>query len=107
MAPAMPSASRRSRVSSSPPLSARSRSEYSSGMTELRARVTDGRLILDEPTDLPEGTVLDLVVDDEGDDLDDAERASLDAAIARAWEQVQSQPAVPAEDVIADLRRRR
>lgn len=76
-------------------------------MTELRARVTGGRLILDEPTDLPEGTVLDLVVDDEGDDLDAAERASLDAAIVRAWEQVQSRSAIPAEDVLSDLRGRR
>ena len=35
----------------------------------LRAHVKDGYLRVDEPTTLPEGTVLDLVVDDEGDDL--------------------------------------
>jgi hypothetical protein len=34
---------------------------------------------------LPEGTTLNLVVDDEGDDLDDAERAALDAHLAAAW----------------------
>ncbi len=76
-------------------------------MSELRAKVTKGRLVLDEPTDLPDGTVLDLVVDDEGDDLDQAERAALDAAISRAWEQVKNGQAKPAADVLADLRDRR
>ena len=37
-----------------------------SDMTPLRARVQDGRLRLDQPTGLPEGTELDLVIDDEG-----------------------------------------
>ena len=41
----------------------------------LRARVENGRLVLDEPTTLPEGTVVDLVVDDGGDDLTDERRA--------------------------------
>ena len=41
-----------------------------------------GRLILDEPTDLPEGEVVDLVLLDDvlvkaNDDLDDAERQLL------------------------------
>lgn len=38
-------------------------------MSPLRARVEKGRIILDEPTTLPEGTVINLVADDEGDDL--------------------------------------
>jgi hypothetical protein len=48
-------------------------------------------LVVDEPTGLPEGTARDLVVDDEGDDLDDAERADKMR---------------PAAAVVADLRRR-
>jgi len=40
--------------------------------------------VADEPSTLPDGTVLDLVVDDEGDDLDEAERAALNESIARA-----------------------
>ncbi len=40
-------------------------------MSAHRAKVHGGRLVLDEPTALPEGSVLDLVLDDEGDDLDD------------------------------------
>ena len=54
-------------------------------MSHLRAKVVDGRLILDEPTSLPDGMTLDLVLDDEGDDLTPAERKVLDDAIARAW----------------------
>jgi len=38
-------------------------------MSPFRARVENGaRLVLDEPTTLPEATVVDLVADDEGDD---------------------------------------
>ena len=58
-------------------------------MLAIRARVRSGRLVLDEPTDLPEGTVLDLVVDDEGDDMDDAERAAL--ALAEAVTRIADQ----------------
>jgi hypothetical protein len=34
-------------------------------MTPLEARVKNGRLVLDEPTDLPEGDVVELVPRDE------------------------------------------
>jgi hypothetical protein len=62
-------------------------------MQPLRACVKNGRLVLDEPTDLPEGEVVyvqlvDSVVSDEQGDLDDHERAALhrelDASIAEA-----------------------
>jgi len=47
-------------------------------MQPLKAHVHNGRLVLDEPTDLPEGEVIYLSpVDasvDAGDDFDDAER---------------------------------
>ena len=72
----------------------------------VRAQVRNGRLIVDAPTMLPEGTVLDLVVDDEGDDLDPAERAARDAALLRAWEEARAGKGTPASKVIARLRRR-
>ncbi len=75
-------------------------------MSGLRARVHKGRLVVDEPTDLPEGTVLDLVVDDEGDDMDDAERAALDASIARALDAARAGKVRPAAEVVAELRRK-
>ena len=75
-------------------------------MSGIRAVVRNGRLVVDEPTGLPEGTVLDLVVDDEGDDLTEAERAALHAAIARSLDQFRAGHVVPAEQVIAELRRK-
>jgi hypothetical protein len=75
-------------------------------MSGLRARVHNGRLQLDEPTELPDGTVLDLVVDDEDDDLDDEEREARDEAISRAWESVLAGRGRPAEEVLAGLPRR-
>jgi hypothetical protein len=59
-------------------------------MSPLRARVENGRLVLHEPTTLPEGTVIELVADDEGDDLTDDERRLR-----------------PASDALDELRRRR
>lgn len=46
-------------------------------MSPLGARVEKGRLVLDEPTTLPDGTVVDLVADDEGADLTDEEPRAL------------------------------
>jgi hypothetical protein len=76
-------------------------------MTGFRARVQNGRLVIDEPTDLPEGTVLDLVVDDEGDNLTDEERAALHEAIEESLDDAKAGRGRPAADVIRDLRRRR
>lgn len=75
-------------------------------MPPIRARVRNGRLVVDEPTSLPEGTVLDLVVDDEGDHLDEAERAALDASITRAWASVQAGEGLTVDEVLADLTKR-
>lgn len=75
-------------------------------MSGVRARVENGRLVVNEPTSLPEGTILDLVLDDEGDDLDAADRAARDDAIERAWQQAQAGKGRPASEVLKDLRRR-
>jgi len=72
----------------------------------LRALVRHGHLVLDEPTSLPEGTVLDLVVDDEGDNLDDSERAALHGELSAAWESVRQGRVRPASDILNALRSR-
>jgi hypothetical protein len=46
------------------------------------AQVKNGRLTLDEPTDLPEGSVVPLEIADDWDDLDDEERAALHRELA-------------------------
>lgn len=76
-------------------------------MDKLRATVKKGRFVIDTPTTLPDGTVLDLVVDDEGDDLTEGERAALHAALERAAEDVKAGRVRSADEVINDLRRRR
>ena len=75
-------------------------------MTPLRARVENGRLLLDEPTALPDGTELDLVVDDEGDDLTEPERLALHETLARSWTSAQGGVLRSASNVIDELRRK-
>ncbi len=80
-------------------------------MQPLKARVQHGRLILDEPTDLPEGEVVELVPVDDilaqgGDYLDDEERERLHRSIERGLEDVKAGRTVSAETVIAELRAR-
>lgn len=80
---------------------------YSKPMSGLLARVEKGRLVLDEPTDLPEGTVITLVADDEGDDLTDEERRALHEALAESWQSVEAGRLQPASAILAELRQRR
>ena len=75
-------------------------------MAGLRARVHNGRLLVDEPTGLPEGTVLDLVVDDEGDELDEADRAALKEGLARSLESLAAGRGRPMRELLDDLGRR-
>jgi hypothetical protein len=75
-------------------------------MHTLRARVCNGRLILDEPTTPPHGMEIDVVANDEGDDLTDEERAALHDALSAAWASAEADR-VPAWDILDELRRRR
>lgn len=76
-------------------------------MFKLKGRVHHGRLTLDEPYDAPEGTEVDLAVIDDGDSLDDDERARLDAALLVGHEQIARGEVVPADEVLAKLRAKR
>ncbi|WP_143827890.1 hypothetical protein [Anaeromyxobacter sp. Fw109-5] len=80
-------------------------------MRALKAHVRGGRLVLDEPTDLPEGEDVELVPLDDvlasgGDYLDDDERRRLHESIERGVEDVRAGRTVDAEQVIAKLRAR-
>jgi hypothetical protein len=80
-------------------------------MQPLKAHVRNGRLVLDEPTDLPEGKEIELVpVDDVlasgGDYLDDEERERLHESIERGLADVKAGRTVDASDVIEGLRAR-
>ncbi len=80
-------------------------------MQPLKAQVHNGRLVLDEPTDLPEGEVVELVPLDEvlargGDYLDDEERKRLHESIERGIEDVKAGRTVEASKIIEKLRAR-
>lgn len=77
-----------------------------SDMSELKARVKNGRLVLDEATDLPEGTEVDLVPADWWDDLSDDDRRKLEDALARSERDVTAGRVKPAADVLQSLRLR-
>jgi len=66
----------------------------------------NGRLVLDEATDLPEGTEVDLVPADWWDDLADDDRRKLDDALARSEVDVVAGRVMPAGDVLRSLRSR-
>jgi hypothetical protein len=72
----------------------------------VHARVKNGRLLADEPTDLPEGTELELVPaypDDEAWELTPEQEAKVRESIAQA----KRGELIPAEDVLRELRSQR
>ena len=76
-------------------------------VSPFRARVENGRLILDEPTALPEGTVVDLVADDEGDCLTEDERRVLHEALEASWKSAEAGRLRPVSEILGELRHRR
>jgi hypothetical protein len=72
-------------------------------MKALKAQVRAGRLVLDEPTNLPEGAEVRVALVD-GDELDDTERAELHAAILAAEAELDAGRAVSEADLWARLR---
>lgn len=70
----------------------------------LKARVHSGRFVVDEPTELPEGTEVDLLPLDPGDWLDADDRAALHRALAASQRDIEEGRLVEAEEVLRDLR---
>jgi hypothetical protein len=72
----------------------------------IKARVRAGRLVVDEPTELPDGTEVELLPLDPGDWLDDADRAALHQALRESDADVAADRLVDAEDILRELRSR-
>ncbi len=70
----------------------------------IKARVRAGRLVVDEPTELPEGTEVELLPLDPGDCLDDSDRAALHQALRESDADVAANRLVDAEDILRELR---
>ncbi|HEX9244092.1 MAG TPA: hypothetical protein VF875_16735 [Anaeromyxobacter sp.] len=81
-------------------------------MRALKAHVRGGRLVLDEPTDRPDGDEVELVPLDEvlaggGDYLDSEERERLHEALRESIRQVEAGQTVDAATALAELRAHR
>ena len=74
-------------------------------MKAIRVRVENGRISGEAPPGLPDGDV-DLCLADPDDEMDEAELARLNDALARGFESLKEGRFRPVSDVIADLRRR-
>ncbi|MGI8783770.1 MAG: hypothetical protein ACR2L2_09010 [Acidobacteriota bacterium] len=72
----------------------------------LKARVRAGRLVVDVPTDLPDGTEIELLPLDPGDWLDQADRAELHEALRQSDADVAASRLGEAEKILKELRSR-
>ena len=68
----------------------------------FKAQVCNGRIKLDEPTDLPDGVVVELVAIG---DMTAEERQELEQALAESEEDVKAGRVFSGADVIEQLRR--
>jgi hypothetical protein len=82
-------------------------------MQPLKARVKNGRLTLDEPTDLPEGQVVYLKPVDDGlvvvdrDDRDEDDRAALHAELEASIGEAEAGQTEDFATVLSELRQAR
>ena len=72
----------------------------------IKASVHGGRLVVNEPTNLPDGTEVELLPLDPGDWLDDADREALHNALADSEADVAAGRLVDAAEVLKGLRSR-
>jgi hypothetical protein len=72
-------------------------------MNARKVRVENGRIKLDEPTNLPDGAEVDLVILS-GDELDDEERARLHASLDRALDDEDAGRIVDVDEFLAEVR---
>lgn len=70
----------------------------------IKARVHAGRLVLDEPTDLPEGTEVELLPLDPGDWLDEDAREALHEALRQSEADIAAGRLVEADEILRELR---
>jgi hypothetical protein len=74
-------------------------------MSLLHGRVQGGRIVIQDPVDLPEGTevCLELVEQEDDGQLDAEDRARLEVAIAKGRQEIADGKGIPAEQVISEL----
>ena len=70
----------------------------------IKVRVKEGRIVVNEPTDLPDGTEIEFLLLDPGDWLDETDRAALHDALQQSETDIASSKLVSAEAILADLK---
>jgi hypothetical protein len=72
----------------------------------ITALVRDGRLVVNAPTNLPEGTSVTLLPLDPGDWLDEADRTALHQALGQSEADVAAGRLIDAAEVLRELKSR-
>ena len=72
----------------------------------ITATVRDGRIVVNAPTDLPEGTTVTLLPLDPGDWLDETDRAALHQALGQSESDVAAGHLIDAAEVLRELKSR-
>lgn len=75
-------------------------------MKALKAQVRGGRFVVDEPTELPEGTEVELTLVEESE-FSPEERARLEQALEEAEQEIERGEYVDGSEFLARLRARR
>jgi hypothetical protein len=77
---------------------------YALGVTALKAHVRGGRIVVDEPVDLPDGSEVRVYLYDEAaDPMGADERAALNRALERSLAQADAGELIEADDVLREL----
>jgi len=75
-------------------------------VTALKAHVVNGRIVVDEPVDLPDGVEVRVYLyDASADAMGPEERAALERALARSIAQADAGELIEADEVLAELQR--
>ncbi len=69
-------------------------------MQTLKAYVRKGRLLMDEPTEIPEGTEIELIVANDADDLEEEERKQLHRVLRKSWASARSGRTRPVQEIV-------
>ncbi len=59
---------------------------------------------MDEPTDIPEGSEIELVIADDGDNLDEKERERLHRALRKSWASAKRGDTRPVREIMPKLK---
>jgi hypothetical protein len=79
---------------------------YARIVTALKAHVRNGRIVVDEPVDLPDGAEIDVYLyDAEANVMSLQERAAFERALERGLAQADVGDLIEADEVLSELQR--